>query len=167
MQHNSNPTKVTRTQRFVPAAHVTCPQPAGPFWTPETTGDRAASRSWPQSTEVVPANLLANKMSFTNVKTWVIRAREDNCSRDKVTTNNHMSVSSGGGNFGLDLGATPLRDGFRQVVDDTKEKLMTVRKVTAQAFSKEGWFRSWNFLKLQAQDKEQVHLPASAQLLQP
>ncbi|GLI58449.1 hypothetical protein VaNZ11_000182, partial [Volvox africanus] len=127
-QHNSDPTMVTSTQTFVPAAHVTCPQPAGPSWIPETTDESAACGSWPQSTEVVPANLPANKMSFTKVKTWVIRAREDNCSRDKVTTNNNMSVSSGGGNFGLDLGATPLRDGFRQVVDDTKEKLMTVRK---------------------------------------
>ncbi|GLI62605.1 hypothetical protein VaNZ11_005146 [Volvox africanus] len=60
-----------------------------------------------------------------------------------------------------------LRDGFRQVVDDTEENRMAVRKVTAQAISKEQCFRSWNFLKLQPQDKGKVHLPASTQLPQP
>ncbi|GIM05842.1 hypothetical protein Vretimale_10264 [Volvox reticuliferus] len=150
----------------VPATPAICPQLPEPFWTPATTDDYVVSGSWPRSTEVVPATLPANKMSFTKVKTWVIRTRDGNFSKEKkavATTNMNNSNGSSRGNFELDLGSKPTRNGFQQMVDDTKEKLMTV---TAQAFSKQRWSRSWNFLKLQRQDEGQADLPAPAQMPQ-
>ncbi|GIM17281.1 hypothetical protein Vretimale_19798, partial [Volvox reticuliferus] len=129
MECDSTPTLFTRTQTSVPAAPVLCPKPEGPFVTTASIDDLEVSGSWPRSTEVVPATLpIMNKASFTKVKTWVIRAPEDNISKEKSTISNNKSNSSNRGNFELELGATPLRNGLRQMVDDTRQKLMAMRK---------------------------------------
>ncbi|GIL89364.1 hypothetical protein Vretifemale_17140, partial [Volvox reticuliferus] len=164
MECDSTPTLATRTQTSVPAAPVICPKPEGPFGTTASIDDLEVSGSWPRSTEVVPATLpIINKASFTKVKTWVIRAPDDNISKEKSTTSNNKSNSSNRGNFEYDLVATPLRNGLRQMADDTRQKLMAMRKATSQAFAKERWLGSWNFLKLQRQDEGgQAYLPAAA-----